>query len=109
MDPAVTNTIASYLLMPGQGVMLGAPFFAVGSLAFSLSLLREGWVPRLLSWLGAAASTILVIGLPLVLSGFLRGWISAALWMPMLAFEVPLGLWWLVKGAPEAPVSPSRC
>jgi hypothetical protein len=39
------------------------------------------------------------MGLPLQLAGFLRGQVTSLMWLPMLAFEVPLALWLFVKGA----------
>jgi hypothetical protein len=39
-----------------------------------------------------------MIGLPLQLAGFLAGPITSVMWLPMLAFEVPLGLWLIIKG-----------
>jgi hypothetical protein len=40
----------------------------------------------------------LVVLLPLQLAGFLHGPITSLMWLPMLAFEVPLAFWLLVKG-----------
>ena len=39
-----------------------------------------------------------MIALPLQLAGWLRGPITSLMWLPMAAFEVPLGLWLLVRG-----------
>jgi hypothetical protein len=98
MDPAVRETIASQLLMPAQSTMLGAPFFAIGSLAFAVLLVRRRLVPLPLAWLGVLASALLVVGLPLNIAGYITGPNAFYLWMPMLAFEVPLGFWLLFKG-----------
>jgi len=59
-------------------------------------------IPAPLAWLGVAASVLLVVGLPLQLAGFLGGPVTSFIWLPMLAFEVPLALWLLVKGAAPA-------
>ena len=32
------------------------------------------------------------------LAGFLHGPLTSYIWLPMLAFEVPLALWLLIKG-----------
>ena len=93
---AAAQTLASYLLR--NDVALPATFFAVGSTFFSWLLLRGRMIPLPLAWLGVAASILLVICLPLSLAGFLRGPILTVMWLPMLAFEVPLGLWLLTKG-----------
>jgi hypothetical protein len=103
MDAAARQTIAGFLLMPAQSVMLGAPFFAIGSLAFSVLLVRGRMVPRALAWLGVFASAVLVVGVPLNIARFISGPTAFYLWMPALAFEVPLGFWLLIKGVPEIP------
>jgi Domain of unknown function (DUF4386) len=95
-NPAAAQALGSYLLR-GE-VALPASFFAVGSLLFSWLLLRGRMIPSPLAWLGVVASALLVVGLPLKLAGFLHGPITSFLWLPMLAFEVPLGIWLLIKG-----------
>lgn len=91
--------LGAYLL---QGDMaFTATFFAVGSALFSYLLLRGRMIPRPLAWLGVIASILLVLVLPLQLAGFLRGPVTSLVWLPMLAFEVPLGLWLLIKGIAE--------
>jgi hypothetical protein len=89
-------TFAGYLLR--DDVALPATFFAVGSMLFSWLLLRGRMIPIPLAWLGVAASVLLVVCLPLTLAGFLDGPIVTLMWLPMLAFEVPLGLWLLTRG-----------
>ena len=102
-DVATAKVLGAFLLMPAQSTMIGAPFFALGSLSFSYLLLRGRIVPVLLAWIGLVASALLVVSLPLQLADFLKGPITMYMYWPMLAFEVPLGLWLLIKGA--APVS----
>jgi hypothetical protein len=101
MDASAANTIAASLLMPAKNAMLGAPFFALGSLSFAYLLWRGRMIPRLLAGLGVISSMILVVCLPLQISGFLSGPVLQYIWLPMLAFEVPLGLWLLIKAVPE--------
>ncbi len=87
-----------------------AIYFAVGSTIFSWLLLRGRLIPVMLARLGVFASLVLVIILPLQRVGVLgaaTGWSSSAawiIWLPMLAFEVLLALWLLIKGvrAPAA-------
>ena len=93
---AAAQTLATYLLR--EDVALPAMFFAVGSAAFSWLLLRGRMIPISLAWLGVVASILLVICLPMSLAGFLRGPILTLMWLPMLAFEVPLGVWFLARG-----------
>ena len=95
-DTAATHALAAYLLR--DDVALTATFFAVGSTAFAYLLLRGRMIPGPLAWLGLVASAVLVVGLPLQLAGWVQGPITSVMWLPMLAFEVPLGLWLLTRG-----------
>jgi Domain of unknown function (DUF4386) len=95
-DSAAVQAIGAFVLK--QDFLVGATFFAVGSTLFSWLLLRGRMIPAALAWLGVAASVLLVVGLPLQLAGFLRGPVTQLMWLPMAAFEIPLGLWWLIKG-----------
>lgn len=86
---------------PGDGAL----FFAIGSALFAWLLLRGRMVPAPLGWLGLVASLLLVLILPLQQAGWFGGpmnWSSLATWiawLPMLIYEVTLGLWLLVRGA----------
>lgn len=86
-----------------QPTLVGATLFAIGSTFFCWLLLRGHMLPRALAWIGVVASVILVVGLPLQLGGLLGAPLTMLMWMPMLAFEVPGGLWLLVKGVPSSP------
>ena len=65
---------------------------------FSYLLLRGRLVPVPLAWLGVFASVLVVVAFPLQLVGLFKGPLTTYMWMPMFAFEVPLGLWLLIKG-----------
>ena len=107
-DPAAANALGAFLLkLPSWSTTLGATFFAVGSTLFSYLLLRGRMVPVALAWLGVLASILIVVCLPLELVGILHGPITQLMWLPMLAFEVPLGLWLVIKGVamPQRKVS----
>jgi hypothetical protein len=96
-DTAAGQALGSYLLR--GDVAVTATFFAVGSTLFSYLLLRGRMIPIALAWLGVVASVMLVVGLPLQAAGFLRSPVTTVMWLPMLAFEVPLAVWLIVKGA----------
>jgi hypothetical protein len=102
-DPAAARALAAYLLR--DDVALTATFFAVGSAAFAYLFLRGRMIPGPLAWLGVAASVILVVALPLQLAGWLPDPFATVIWLPMLAFEVPLGLWLLARGVAPAPTA----
>jgi hypothetical protein len=87
----------------GWNTITAAMLFAFGSTIFSWLFLRGRMIPRLLAWLGVAASVLLVVLLPLQLAGVVTGPITNIMWLPMAAFEIPLGLWLLVKGVALPP------
>jgi uncharacterized protein DUF4386 len=95
-----TEAVAAFVLR--QPTAIGATFFAVGSTAFSWLLLRGRMIPLPLAWLGVVASVLLVIALPLQMGGLLHSPVTDVMWLPMAAFEIPLGFWLIVKGV--APV-----
>lgn len=84
--------------LKGWVVTFAATFFAVGSTIFCWLLLRGRMIPNALSWLGLVASILLVIALPLQLAGITSPKVVMILWVPMAAFEIPLGLWLIIKG-----------
>ncbi len=90
------HALAAYLLR--GDVAFTATFFAVGSTLFAYLFLRGRMIPLPLAWLGVVASLLLVVCLPLQLTGLLSGPITGFMWLPMLAFEVPLAVWLIVKG-----------
>jgi hypothetical protein len=99
-DAAARNTVGEFLFrVQGWNVLIAATFFAVGSTLFSYLFVRGRMIPLPLAWLGVAASVLLAIGLPLQLAGFLSGLISSIMWLPMALFEIPLGVWLIVRGA----------
>jgi hypothetical protein len=98
-DPAAASALAAVLLTVPDSFAVSASFFAVGSLVFSYLLLRGRIVPAPLAWIGVVASLLVVVALPFQLAGLIGSPITDAMWFPMLAFEVPLGFWLIVKGA----------
>lgn len=99
-DAVSSSALAAFLFkVEGWNVPISAMFFAVGSTVFSGLLLRGRMVPVMLAWLGVVASVLLVVALPLQIAGFLKGSVTNFVWIPMAAFEIPLGLWLMIKGA----------
>jgi len=96
-DAATLQALGTYLLN-GPDWNMSAILFAMGSTLFSYLLLRGRTVPVPLAWIGVVASLLLVVGLPLQLAGVLSGPVTSYVWIPMVAFEVPLGFWLLIKG-----------
>jgi Domain of unknown function (DUF4386) len=105
-DAQTASTLGT-LFVEGQGGGLAAIFFAVGSTLFSWLLLRGRMIPTALAWLGVVASLVAVVGLPLLLVDFLPGSLTWFIWIPLAAFEIPLALWLIIKGAALPAQSPS--
>ncbi|HYU09123.1 MAG TPA: DUF4386 domain-containing protein [Gemmatimonadales bacterium] len=95
-DPASAQTLAGFVLEDSP--LVAASFFALGSTLFSWLLLRGRMIPVPLAWLGVVASILIVVGLPLQLGGLLHGAVTQLMWLPMAAYEIPLGFWLLIKG-----------
>lgn len=99
-DPAAANVLGALLLKAGSWrTTVSSIFFAAGSTAFSYLLLRGRMIPISLAWLGVIASVLLLAMLPLQLAGVVSGAIAQLAWIPMAGFEIPLGVWLLVRGA----------
>lgn len=101
-DTAAVDILGRLLLnLQGWTMLVGATVFAVGSTVYAYLFLRARSIPVPLAWLGIVASVILVIGLPLSLVGYLSGPVTMWMWLPMVLFEIPLGVWLLVKAVPD--------
>src|SRR5215470_4976616 len=98
LDLADRAALGAFLLKLPGSVAVSAIFFAVGSLIFTCLLVRGRLVPAWLAWLGVVASVIVVVGLPLDLVRVLPSLAGQIMWIPMLLFEVPLGVWLIAKG-----------
>ena len=108
-NPETLQVIESFLASASRwNPVVAATFFAVGSTLFCWLLLRGRMIPTGLAWLGLAASILLVVALPLRLAGVLEGTLSVLIWLPMAAFEIPLGLWMIVKGIKLPDIAPAR-
>jgi hypothetical protein len=111
-DASAAYTLGSFLLTArGWNPIIAATFFAVGSTLYSWLLLRGQLIPIALAWLGVLASVMWVVGLPLQLIGVLPTADTWLAYLPMVVFEVSVGLWLLVKGIAMPParnVSPLR-
>ncbi len=96
-DSAAVNALGALLMQQdGLFTLFSSTLFAVGSTLYSLLFLRARAIPIPLAWLGAIASVLLVIAIPLQIAGSISG--NWFIWMPMLVFEVTLALWLLIKG-----------
>jgi hypothetical protein len=99
-DAVARLTIGAFLLNGAQdlNVIIPATFFGVGSTLFCFLLLRGRMIPAPLALLGLIGSVLVVVALPLQLVGVLDGILTQLMWLPVAAFEIPLGVLWLIKG-----------
>lgn len=107
-DESIRNVIAGLLLRAQDlCIPVGAIMFAIGSAIYCALFLRGRLGPRRLMKLGLIASILLIVIEPLAAAGLIRNFLSAIVWLPMLAFEVPFGIWLLTTGAkvPEEAVA----
>jgi hypothetical protein len=102
--PAQLESLARlFISARGLGFGVGFVFLGLGSAVFAYVLFKSRYVPRALAGWGIFASLLLGLG---ALAEMLSPWFSAHVSMlymvPMFFYEVPLGLWFLIKGV-EAP------
>jgi hypothetical protein len=90
--------VAMLLAVRHDAVIFSATCFAAGSAAFSVLLLWGRAIPNALGLLGLLASAGLLIALPIQLAVDARGPATLLIWLPMLAFELVLAVWLLVRG-----------
>ncbi len=72
--------------------------FVVGGFVFAYLFLRGRLIPALLAWIGVASIGIQLVCVPLHMAGFISGSIVDWLWLLVMAYEIPLGLWLIIKG-----------
>lgn len=83
----------------GFGFESGFVFLGVGSAIFAYLLFKSRYVPRFLAAWGIFASLLLSVSSLLgILSPWFLSRVSTAAMIPMFFYEIPLGLWFLVKG-----------
>jgi len=94
-----------YLSARGLGFYIGFVFLGLGSAVFAYLLFKSRYVPRALPAWGMFASLLLALGsLAVILFPWFEANASMAFMVPMFFYEVPLGLWFLVKGVRTATV-----
>ena len=94
---------SSYLSLANQ--MLHRPdegfsefCFVAGGFLFACLFLRGRLIPRWMAWTGVVTIGVQLVLIPLHIAMMVPGWIVNWLWLPILVYEVPLGIWLIVKG-----------
>ena len=73
--------------------------FVVGGFLFASLFLRGRLIPRWLAWVGVVTIGAQAICVPLHIAMMIPGSIVNVLWLPILLYEVPLGVWLIYRGA----------
>jgi len=102
--PATSDPASMLASVRAWNTVVSALFFAVGSTSFAWVMLRGRIIPAGLAWLGVVTSALMVVALPLQLAGVVRGRVLEITSLPIVFFELPLGVWLIAKGVP----APSR-
>jgi Domain of unknown function (DUF4386) len=97
-DAAIAGLTPWLATIRASNTAVSALFFAVGSTAFAWVMLRGRLIPRGLAWFGVFASVLMVVALPLQLAGVVESRVGVVASVPMIFFELPLGVWLIVKG-----------
>jgi|SRR5579862_3911784 len=96
---AMGLSIASQMFILGRLVQDDPRATANNILASEGLLLKSAFVPKLLAGWGVFASLVLAIGsLMVIVSPTFAASASMIYMVPMFFYEVPLGLWFLIKG-----------
>jgi hypothetical protein len=83
----------------GLGFDVGFVFLGLGSTVFAYLLFKSRYIPRALAGWGIFSSLVLAIGsLAMILFPGFAANASMIYMLPMFFYEVPLGLWFLIKG-----------
>ena len=72
--------------------------FVIGGFLFAYLFLRGRLIPSLLAWIGVITIGLQVICLSLQIAGFVDESIVDKIWFLILCYEIPLGIWLIVKG-----------
>jgi hypothetical protein len=100
VDPRTLQGLARmYMNIRGVGLNIGFVFLGAGSAVLAYVLFKSHFVPRVLAGWGIFASALLALGsLATLLSPWFAANASMASMVPMFFYEVPLGLWFLLRG-----------
>jgi hypothetical protein len=81
-------------------------FFVGGGFLFACLFLRGRLIPRWLAWIGVVTIGAQVIFVPLHIATMVPGSFVNWGWMAILVYEMPLGIWLIVKGTSSSGLSP---
>ncbi|HEX5437800.1 MAG TPA: DUF4386 domain-containing protein [Gemmatimonadaceae bacterium] len=91
------NSMATYFLHEPD-LRLAAFSFIIGGFLFAYLLLRGRLVPAVIAWIGVVTQGAQMVCVPLWIAGFIGAAPVNGLWMLILAYEIPVGVWLMVRG-----------
>jgi hypothetical protein len=81
--------------------MVGSLYFALANAVFAWLLMRARLAPRFIALLGVFGALVPLFGMPLQITGALRGFPTPVLWLAMFLFELTFASWILATGGRE--------
>jgi hypothetical protein len=72
--------------------------FVVGGFLFAYLLLRGRLIPSSLAWIGVISIGAQAVCVPLQIAGFIHESIVDRIWLLIMCYEIPLGLWLIARG-----------
>ena len=73
--------------------------FVLGGSLFAVLFLQGRLIPRWLAWIGVTTIGLQLICVPLHIAAMVSNRVVNFLWLPILLYEVPLGIWLIAKGS----------
>jgi hypothetical protein len=101
-DLATLQTVGGVLLKGGGGMTVGATIFSVGSAIFAWLFVRARTIPVWLAWTGLIGSLLAIVMLPLEGFHLIGGSVMWVMWLPLLVYELTLGVMLLAGRIGEA-------
>ena len=100
-DSAIARIFGDYIFnRPDQ--LFSEFCFVVGGFIFAYLFLRGHLIPSLLAWIGVVSIGIQMVCVPLQIAGFMSSSVVDLLWLAVMAYEIPLGIWLIVKGVKDS-------
>ncbi len=106
-NPALVREILVREILDRPTNTFGEFCFVVGGFLFACLFLRGHLIPRWLAWIGVITIGAQLICVPLSIATMISRPIVNWLWFPILLYEVPLGIWLIVKGTDNRHALPS--
>ena len=78
--------------------LFGQFCFVLGGFLFAYLFLAGRLIPRWMAWTGVITIGLQLVCVPLYVATLLPGRVVNWLWFPILLYEVPLGLWLILRG-----------